>query len=157
MDRCCVSGGSPAVRRGLRRQEVLDLLLDHSHGAEAPMSPGRFAMIIPAVLTVGMVSCSPIAGGPAVNQPEVKISRDMQYWRGQREESPGPFLCQTPAATNVTVGTGTAGTTGAVELQPATRTNARIRSRRIVPTLSPGMWGVRAPLGTVELSPASPC
>ncbi len=31
------------------------------------------------------------------------LSKDYAYWRGLKEESPGPFLCVSPAATDVTV------------------------------------------------------
>ena len=31
------------------------------------------------------------------------LRRDFEYWRGVREESPGPFLCTEPAATDVTI------------------------------------------------------
>ena len=46
---------------------------------------------------------APQTGGPATNGPAAGLSRDMAYWRGEREVSPGPFLSLKPAATGVTV------------------------------------------------------
>jgi hypothetical protein len=43
------------------------------------------------------------AAAASAEQPKGNLTRNGTYWRGEREESPGPFLCQTPAATDVTV------------------------------------------------------
>ncbi len=52
------------------------------------------------VLMAGQVSCTAVE---SASKPAVRMSRDWKYWRGEREVSPGPFLCPQPAATGVTV------------------------------------------------------
>ncbi|MHC4917610.1 MAG: hypothetical protein ACYTGB_19210, partial [Planctomycetota bacterium] len=44
-----------------------------------------------------------VAGGARSAEPTPRLSRDYPYWRGEREETPGAFLCTEPAAGNVTV------------------------------------------------------
>ena len=56
-----------------------------------------------AILAMTVVSNRAQAEGPKAGQPAYRLCRDVPYWRGPREESPGPFLCAKPAATNVTV------------------------------------------------------
>ena len=55
---------------------------------------------VAVILAVSLASC---ITQPEAPPPKAPIIRDMQYWRGSREESPGPYLCEKPAATNVTV------------------------------------------------------
>jgi len=54
-----------------------------------------WAVLVAVGLAAGCVARAP-SGAPT-------LSRDFKYWRGAREESPGPFLCRSPAATDVTV------------------------------------------------------
>jgi len=54
----------------------------------------RVFIVILLLCTVSFLS-----GDPA----EVKLSRGFKYWRGEFEESPGPFLCIEPAVKDVTV------------------------------------------------------
>ena len=58
--------------------------------------------LIPAgvILVAGLASCAPAGEGPP---PPARLSRDYPYWRGEREKTPGPFLCAEPAAAGVTV------------------------------------------------------
>jgi hypothetical protein len=44
-----------------------------------------------------------LAGCAAPSDRGTALHRDLAYWRGAREASPGPFLCVEPAATGVTV------------------------------------------------------
>jgi hypothetical protein len=48
-------------------------------------------------MAIGAICVSAGAEGVA------HLSKDYPYWRGLKEESPGPFLCVSPAATDVTV------------------------------------------------------
>ncbi len=51
------------------------------------------------------VSASEISTGPssAAEAAGGEFGRDYKYWRGEREVTPGAFLCQKPAATDVVV------------------------------------------------------
>ncbi|OGS36168.1 MAG: hypothetical protein A2293_04610 [Elusimicrobia bacterium RIFOXYB2_FULL_49_7] len=44
-----------------------------------------------------------LAGIGVMIQAQSNLSQDMTYWRGESELEPGTFLCETPAATGVTV------------------------------------------------------
>ncbi|MHC4915987.1 MAG: HEAT repeat domain-containing protein [Planctomycetota bacterium] len=57
------------------------------------------AMLALAAIAVNAASCR------AVQEPAVKtdMRRDLKYWRGREERTPGPFLCVKPAATDVVV------------------------------------------------------
>jgi hypothetical protein len=57
------------------------------------------AILTLAVIAVGATSCRAGEGPPV----KTDMRRDLEYWRGEEERTPGPFLCEKPAATDVVV------------------------------------------------------
>jgi HEAT repeat protein len=55
------------------------------------------------VRAVGLTMTLLLMAGCASVTDNVKLGRDRTYWRGEKEVTPGPFLCVQPAATGVTV------------------------------------------------------